>query len=75
MTAEARLRSASWWLLETTQPIAEVGFLAGYSDQAHFTRDFGRRVGLPPGRYRSGFSRQRVEALDARPGAHAPPRN
>jgi transcriptional regulator GlxA family with amidase domain len=54
--AEARVRSASWWLLETVRPIAEIGFLAGYSDQAHFTRDFGRRVGLPPGRYRSEFT-------------------
>ncbi len=54
--AEARVRSASWWLLETARPIAEIGFLAGYSDQAHFTRDFGRRVGLPPGRYRSDFT-------------------
>ena len=55
--AEARLRAAAWWLLESTLPIAEIGFLSGYSDQAHFTRDFNRRVGLSPGRYRVNFAR------------------
>lgn len=55
--AEARLRAAAWWLLESTLPIAEVGFLSGYSDQPHFTRDFRRRVGLSPGRYRENFAR------------------
>lgn len=55
--AEARLRAAAWWLLESTLPIAEVGFLSGYSDQPHFTRDFSRRVGLSPGRYRENFAR------------------
>ena len=55
--AEARLRAAAWCLLESTLPIAEVGFLSGYSDQPHFTRDFSRRVGLSPGRYRENFAR------------------
>jgi len=55
--AEARLRAAGWWLLESTLPIAEVGFLSGYSDQPHFTRDFSRRIGLSPGRYRENFAR------------------
>jgi AraC-like DNA-binding protein len=55
--AQTRVRAASWWLLETPLPIAEIGFLSGYSDQPHFTREFGRRIGLPPGRYRVHFSR------------------
>jgi len=56
--AQTRVRAASWWLLETALPIAEIGFLSGYSDQPHFTREFGRRIGLPPGRYRVHFSRR-----------------
>ena len=55
--AEARLRAAGWWLLESTLPIAQVGFLSGYADQPHFTRDFSRRIGLAPGRYRDNFAR------------------
>lgn len=55
--AEARSRAAAWWLLESELPIAQVGFLAGYSDQPHFTRDFKRRIGLAPGRYRENFAR------------------
>ncbi|MDP2817397.1 MAG: helix-turn-helix transcriptional regulator [Polaromonas sp.] len=55
--AEARLRAGAWWLLESTLPIAEVGFLSGYADQPHFTRDFSRRIGLSPGRYRENFVR------------------
>lgn len=58
VTAEARVRAAAWWLLETDRSIAECGFLAGYSDQPHFTRDFGRRIGLAPGRYREHFARR-----------------
>jgi AraC-like DNA-binding protein len=66
LIAETRVRAASWWLVESEQPIAEVGFLVGYSDQPHFTRDFGRRVGLAPGRYREHFCRAR-SAVAQRP--------
>lgn len=60
--AEARSRAAAWWLLESELPIAQVGFLAGYSDQPHFTRDFKRRIGLAPGRYRENFARGTTSA-------------
>ena len=59
VVAQARVRAAAWWLVETDRPIAETGFLAGYSDQPHFTRDFGHRTGLAPGRYRELFARRR----------------
>jgi AraC-like DNA-binding protein len=57
LLAEVRVRAAAWWLIETAEPIAAAGFVSGYSDQPHFTRDFGRRTGLPPGRYREHFAR------------------
>jgi AraC-like DNA-binding protein len=59
LVAQTRLRVAGWWLIETDRPIAEIGFLAGYADQPHFTREFGRRIGLAPGRYREQFGRGR----------------
>lgn len=55
ITAEARLRAAAWWLLESSLSLAEIGFMCGYADQAHFNRDYKHRTGLAPGAYRSGF--------------------
>ena len=51
-----RLRAAAWWLVRTDTPLAEVGFVCGYADQPHFTREFGRRVGLTPAAYRADFA-------------------
>ena len=50
-------------------PLAEVGFLCGYADQAHFTREFRRRVGLPPERYRRAFASGPSETRLRTPGA------
>ncbi len=55
LLAEARCRTGAWRLMHTTDPIAEVGFLSGFSDQAHFTREMQRRVGMPPAAYRQAF--------------------
>lgn len=56
LLAEVRLRAAAWWLVRTDTPLAEVGFVCGYADQPHFTREFGRRVGLTPAAYRADFA-------------------
>ncbi len=56
LLAEARCRSASWWLMQTAAPVVEVGYVCGYADQSHFTRDFRNRVGVTPLRYRTEFS-------------------
>lgn len=55
LLAEARCRTGAWRLLHTLDPIAEVGFLSGFSDQSHFTREMQRRVGMPPAAYREAF--------------------
>jgi AraC-like DNA-binding protein len=52
ITGDVRNRVAAWWLAETDRSIAEIGFLCGYSDQAHFTRDFKHRNGPTPNAYR-----------------------
>ena len=56
LLAQARRRAAAWWLLHTPVAIAEVGFLCGYSDQSHLTRDLHQHVGLTPARYREEFA-------------------
>ncbi len=54
--SDVRFRLAAWYLLESGMSIAEIGFVCGYSDQAHLTREFNRRMGVPPARYRDLFS-------------------
>jgi AraC-like DNA-binding protein len=53
LAGEVRVRLAAAYLARTGHELAEIGFLCGYADQPHFTRDFTRRAGLPPARYRS----------------------
>ena len=50
--ATVRARRASQMLSQTSPSLAEIGFACGYTDQAHFCRDFKRRVGMSPLRYR-----------------------
>lgn len=58
IATEVRLRAAAWWLLETPLSLAEIGFMCGYADQAHFNRCYKRHTGLAPGAYRSHFGLQ-----------------
>jgi AraC-like DNA-binding protein len=56
---EARAATATWWLLHSEEPVAQIGFTCGYADQAHFTRLFKHRTGLTPGQFRREFSTSR----------------
>jgi AraC-like DNA-binding protein len=57
LVRETRLQAAAALLVEATGPgLAEIGYLAGYADQAHFTRSFAKGVGTSPRRYREAFS-------------------
>ena len=39
-------------LSEGDEPIAQIAVACGFADQAHFSRVFSRRAGLPPGAWR-----------------------
>lgn len=52
LMSEIRSRVAARWLSASAEPIAQIGFLCGFADQAHFTRAFTRVAGVPPARYR-----------------------
>jgi AraC-like DNA-binding protein len=70
LLAELRCRAAACWLLRSTAPIAEVGFVCGYADQPHFTRELCRRVGMTPARYREAFAERAVGLRQAgQPGS------
>jgi AraC-like DNA-binding protein len=55
LLARARCRAAAGWLLNTAASVAEIGYVCGYADQPHFTREFGQRVGVPPAAFRQAF--------------------
>lgn len=47
----ARTTAASAALLERQASFAEIGYACGFSDQAHFTREFHSRFNMTPGNY------------------------
>jgi AraC-like DNA-binding protein len=53
-------------LVTTDHPLGAIGFVCGYSDQPHFSRDFKRRSGFTPAAYRAAFRRS---AYSERPGS------
>lgn len=58
LVSQARLQVAAAHLCDAGGPgLAEIGFLAGFSDQAHFARTFHRDVGTTPSSYRAEFGR------------------
>jgi AraC-like DNA-binding protein len=57
IAATARAQLASAYLIDGSAALAEIGFLTGHSDQAHFTRMFSRSAGMTPARFRQAFAR------------------
>jgi AraC-like DNA-binding protein len=64
----ARLAAAGRLLVDGALPVGVIGFVCGFSDQAHLTRQFRRQTGLTPAAYRRTFGRVRGQD---RGGAHA----
>lgn len=56
LVTEARVEVAATHLCKANGPgLAEIGFIAGFADQAHFARTFSRAVGTTPSSYRADF--------------------
>ncbi len=55
LLAQARLNHAAHRLTDSDAPLAEVGYLSGYADQPHFTRQFHAHTGLTPAQFRAQF--------------------
>ena len=53
---DQRIRHART-LLRRGEPLAEVALASGFADQAHFQRQFKRRVAATPGHYRNQLTR------------------
>lgn len=57
MLADVRDQLALQLLAETRLPLVEIALALQYADVASFARAFGRRVGVPPGRWRVMYRR------------------
>ena len=58
LVAEARVEVAATYLCKANGPaLAEIAFIAGFADQAHFARTFSRAVGTTPSGFRADFRR------------------
>jgi len=53
---QARLACSARLLAESPQSPAQIGYLCGFSDQAHFTREFKRHSAFTPTRFRQQFA-------------------
>ena len=49
---QRRVERARELLIETDLPLSEVALASGFSDQSHFSRHFGRRMGVSPAAFR-----------------------
>ncbi len=56
LQATVRTQQAGHYLMQSKTEVSEIGFLCGYSDQAHFTREFKRATGITPSKYRESFA-------------------
>ena len=53
---QVRLARSARLLAETPQSPAQIGYVCGFSDQAHFTREFKRHSAVTPVRFRQQFA-------------------
>jgi AraC-like DNA-binding protein len=51
-----RVERAGDLLINSAHPLSLIGFVCGYADQPHFTREFKRRTAMTPAVYRQSFS-------------------
>lgn len=58
LLSAARLASAARLLAAGSLATAEVGYVCGFADQAHFTRQFKQHTAMTPGLYRDAFAPQ-----------------
>ncbi len=57
---ELRIKVASRLLRQTNTSVTEIGFVSGFRDSAHFSREFKKVQQMSPKRYREIFKERRV---------------
>lgn len=56
-----RTEAAAHLLVNSPRALSAIGFVCGYADQPHFTREFKHRTAMTPAVYRRAFSHQSGE--------------
>lgn len=51
-----RVKRAQQMMASTDIGLCEIAFACGFADQAHFSRVFGRYIGITPGKWRRGHA-------------------
>ena len=64
----ARLRRAAALLSDTSRPVTDIAYDAGFGDLSNFVRTFHREVGCSPGAYRRGRLRLPATGVAREPG-------
>jgi AraC-like DNA-binding protein len=64
---EERLRRAHALLISTDLTVNEIADRVGYTNPYHLIRVFKKEHGMPPGRYRARFSRERADGSSEMP--------
>lgn len=63
LLASTRATLAARQLINTAQPAAQVGYICGYADQAHFNRSFRQFAAQTPVQYRRSFQIAAVRSV------------
>lgn len=63
LLAQARLNHSAHQLAAGATSLAEVGYLSGFADQPHFTRQFRAHTGLTPAQFRAQFGSRAPDPL------------
>ena len=56
LLGETRCSAAGRFLTTTRMRLAEIAYVCGFADQAHFTREFRRHAAFTPARFRADFA-------------------
>jgi AraC family transcriptional regulator len=57
-----RLEKATELLTRSGRPLSEIALSCGFADQSHFSKEFARNLGIPPGKYRLAAGMQLTAA-------------
>jgi AraC family transcriptional regulator len=68
-----RLEKGAQMLTRSRGPLSEIALTCGFADQSHFSKEFARNLGIPPGKYRLAAGTQPTSACMFQNDKRLPP--